>query len=243
MPIDNVELFQIIYRRAQKELVPKLRVDSKKAFWIHTLINKILNIVYPKNQKDAYLKRFTTTLGFSVALATTYGTDIHKFDCWETLCHEIKHACQALKWTRIIMGYWYLWPLSQGILLLFTCWLPIFWASGWKLLLWISVWCIVAALHFIPQLPDPWRKHWELQAYSISMYLYFLVNKYIPKEYIESLATNFNSMAYYIMEPNKQKIEQELFLLALEIKSGRSPIKNEPIVIIAEEEYNKLRTC
>lgn len=240
MSVDNVALFQTIYDRAKKELTPKLRVGPKSAFWIHTAINWILNIVYPKDQQDSYLKNYNTTLGFTVAMATSHGDDVKKFGNWRTLCHEIKHVLQAMKWTRVLFGYLYLWIISQGIVLALVGWIPVFWVPGWWKALYLGLWLVITGCHFIPQIPDPWRKHWELQAYTISMHLYHLTHNGIPLSYIDHLVENFTSMMYFIMEPRKAKIKRELVTIANQIKAGNSPVKNEPIVVIAEEEYAKL---
>jgi hypothetical protein len=240
MAIDDRVLFQNILARAKKELAPKMRVGPKSAYTIHTLINWILNIVYPADKKDSYLKNYNTTLGYTVAMATSHGDDVSQFTNWETLCHETKHVLQAKKWTRFIFGYLYLWIISQGILLALVGWIPIFWVPGWWKLLYIVLWLGITGCHFIPQIPDPWRKHWELQAYTISMHLYHLVHNGIPLSYIDHLVENFTSMMYFIMEPRAAKIKRELVTIANQIEAGNSPVKDEPIVVIAEEEYAKL---
>jgi hypothetical protein len=239
MPVDNRALFQAIQNRAKKELVPKLRVGPKSAFGIHKLINWFLKRVYPKDRQDSYLTNFTTTLGYTVALATSYGDQTSQFDCWETLCHEVKHALQGKKWTRVLFGYLYLWALSQGVLLALTGWIGVFWVPGWWKALYLGIWLVVTGVHFIPQLPDPWRKRWELQAYTISMHLYHLVHNGIPASEINRIADNFTSMAYFIMEPRAAKIRQELDSIASQIEAGNSPVKDERIILIAEEEYAK----
>lgn len=236
----DILLFRRIYVRAKDELVPKLVVGPKSAFRIHALINSILNLVYPKDKQDAYLKNYTTTLGFTVAMASWVGDKVESFSNWETLCHEIKHALQAKKWSRVLFGYLYLWPISQGIALLLGGWVGAIWLPGWWKLVYLVSWLIVSGIHFVPQLPDPWRKRWEFQAYSISMHLRFLTSGKIEKDYIEHLVKNFHSMMYYIMEPNEEKIRKELNKLANLIQMGKSPVKDEPIVKIAEEEYKRL---
>lgn len=241
MPVDNVLLFERIHNRAKKELLPKLRVRPKSAVWIHAVINCILNVVYPKERRDAYLERYNTTLGYTIAMATAHGDNVAKFGNWRTLCHEIRHTLQAKKWTRFLFGYLYLWPLSQGIMLALTCWLPVLWSSGWVMWATMASWLVTAGLHFIPQLPDPWRKHWEFEAYSISMHLYQLVYGEIPPQYIVALGENFHSMMYYIMEPNEAKIISQLTNLARKIDAGDSPVKDYPIVKIAEEEYRAMK--
>ena len=234
----DVELFKNIERRARAELIPKLRVGPKRAFTLHSIINAILNLVYPKDKKDSYLNNFTTTIGYTVALATAYG--VKDFTNWETLCHEVKHAQQAKKWTRLLFGYLYLWPISQGVVFLLLGWIGLIWVSGWVFWAYLGGWLVLTGLHFIPQWPDPWRKHWELQGYSISMHLHHLVWKNVSASYRQHVATNFHSMAYFIMEPNKQKITDQLDVIATQIEMGKSPVANEPIVKIAEEEYAKL---
>jgi hypothetical protein len=241
MPIDNVLLFQKIHNRAKDELLPKLRVGPKSRFCIHTLINFVLNIVYPKKRKDSYLERYNTTLGYTIAMATRYGVNVARFGNWRTLCHEVMHALRAKKWTRFLFGYLYLWPLSQGILFALTCWLPVFWSSGWVMWVTMAAWLVIAGLHFIPQLPDPWRKHWEFEAYSISMHLYNLVHGRVDGQYIAALVENFHSMMYYIMEPNREKITKQLETLAVKVTAGDSPVKDYPIVKIAEEEYARMK--
>ena len=240
MAVDNILLFRRIYIRAKKELVPKLVVGPKSAFRIHVLINWILNIVYPKNKKNAYRENYTTTLGFTVAMASWVGDKVERFKNWETLCHEIKHARQAKKWSRVLFGYLYLWPISQGIVLLLGGWVGVIWVPGWWKAVYLASWLIVSGIHFIPQLPDPWRKRWEFQAYSISMHLRFLTYGTIGQKYLDHLVENFHSMMYYIMAPNEKKIREELTRLAALIESGKSPVDNEPIIKIAEEEYQRL---
>lgn len=240
MAVDNVLLFQAIYARAKRELAPKMRLGPKSAFWIHSCINSILNMVYPGNRQDSYFHNYNTTLGFTIAMATRHGKDPNQFGNWRTLCHEIVHIVQSMRWTRVIMGFVYLWPISQGIALLLLGWLPLIWVPGlWKFL-YLAGWLGVCGVHFIPQLPDPGRKRWEFEAYSVSMHLYHLVHGRIDQNYIDNLVRNFHSMMYFIMEPDEKKIRKELATLATRIEAGRSPVRNMPIVRIAVEEYARL---
>ena len=238
---DEIKLFQNIFTRAKKELVPKLRVVPKNTCYIHVIINAILNLIYPKDKQNDYMYKYSSAFGYTVALASRYGNNVQNFSAWKVLCHELIHVvCQAKKYTRVLMAFLYMWPLSQGALLLLTCWLPIFWVSGWVLVIWIVCWILIAGLHFIPQLPDPWRHRWEVQAYSVSMYLYWMVTNRIPSEYVESIIDNLHSMNYYITEPNRGKIRIELCKIVYQIVNNISPIKYNPIVKIAREEYIKI---
>jgi len=234
------KIFDAVLARARKEISPKITVGPKKAFALHTLINWILNLVYSKEKQDSYYKSFTTTIGYSIAIRAGAETADGKFTCWDVLAHEIYHVVQAMKWTRPLFFYLYLWPISQGIALLLGGWVGVFWVPGWWKLVYLGAWLVATGVHFIPQWPDPWRKRWELQAYTVSMHIHFLVHGHIKKEYIEDRAENFHSMAYFIMEPNKKKICAELEQITERIKSGDSPVKDLAIVKIVEEEYKRL---
>jgi len=240
MAVDNVKLFKAIHDRAKKELTPKLKVGPKRAFKLHAMINWLLNLFYPKDQKDAYYKSYSTTIGNGVAMAESAGDDVSKFGNWQVLCHEIKHVLQAMKWTRPLFFFLYLWPISQGIVFLLFGWIGAIWVPGWWKALYLGLWLVTTGIHFIPQLPDPWRQHWEFQGYSISMHLYALVYGNIDQNYINRVVKNFHSMAYFIMAPNEKKIRNRVVRLSHQILIGKSPVKDEPIVKIAEEEDKKL---
>jgi hypothetical protein len=62
----------------------------------------------------------------------------------------------------------------------------------------------------------------------------------ISMAYIDALVENFTSMMYFMMEPRQAKIKRELVTIANQIERGESPVGDEPIVVIAEEEYDKL---
>lgn len=236
--MDDARLFRMIFVRAKRELNSKLRVAPKSQIGVHKLINCLLNVVYPKDKRNAYLEDYTTTLGYTIAMAQHYGDDVTAITNWRTLCHEIQHAEDARRWTRPLFAFLYLWPLSQGALLLLVGWLPALWFSfPWNIVYLLGL-AAIALAHFIPDLPDPWRKRWEMRAYGISMYLYHMVHRDIPDRYISRIANNFASMMYYVMDPRLQRVRLELEQLAGRIKAGKaSDIEHLPIVQIARREY------
>lgn len=241
--MDNVQLFQNILGRAKKELNPKLSVRPKGAVGIHALINTLLNIIYPKSREDAYRTNYTTTLGYTIAMAEHAGADASKFGNWRTLCHEIVHAEDARKWTRVLFGFLYLWPISQGVLFLLVGWLGAIWMPGvFPKIFYLVGWLMVTGIHFIPQWPDPWRKRWEFKAYSVSMYLRYLVYGDVSDGYIEALAKNFSSMMYYMMDPDHAGVRLELRRLSGRIKAGKAVgVEHLAIVQIARSEYDKMK--
>jgi len=226
------QLFQRLpIEAAKRGIIPEIKTGKKSSYWLHGVINFILNIVYPKERKDVYLQ-YWTTFWRRICWSDSNGD---RPSNWRTLVHELMHIRQEDKWGRPLFTFLYLWPLSQGILLLLLCWLPLLWVDGWLLLPWIGGWVVLAGLHFIPQLPDPWRKHWELQAYSVGIYYRAKDYGRVDDAYLLDRAKNFYSMTYYIMEPSKKKIERQLSEIAEEVLAGAHPVKDDPLVKLVEE--------
>ena len=241
--MSNVTKFQrLVLLAVTTQLVPAgFRIGVKSDFWYHAAINWLLNLVYPVAQDDSYVKRFWTTIWKSIAgpdgdakagIAHTSDTafllkhGLYKsgkalgLDAWWILLHEIMHVLQAKKWTPVLFSFLYLFPLSLGGLLILTCWLPVLWASGWHLAIWIPLWVVLGAVCFIPQLPDPWRTHWEMEAYAINLYTYYLRYRTIHESYINSRVANFTSMQYYMMEPRRDRVYKQLRAIADSIVDG-----------------------
>jgi hypothetical protein len=238
-PTDR-EIFIALEQSAPKLglLLNKGRVLLKNEVWVFNAINAIMNLVY--KEKDRFNKSFWTTLAFGFIKPILYiAAPIHyklkDLRQWWTLAHELGHGLQAKKWTPLVFDYLYLWPLSQGIFLIFTCWLPVFWASGWSLVIWIVSWVVLAGLHFIPKWPDPWRVRWELQCYCISMYFYHQMTGAITVQYIKKLTDLFVGMAYYQMAMSRTRMHRKLMAEAALIDRGEHPVKNHPVVKMVEE--------
>ncbi len=230
------EIFEKLPLEAEKAgLVKKIKTGKKSSFWYHALFNFLLNLVYPKDRKDSYLERYWTTIGYSIAWPDKYGD---RPEQWQTMAHELKHAQQAKKWSRPLFSYLYLWPMSQGALLILLGWVPLFWVPGFWKILYVALWLIISGAHFIPQLPDPWRKHWELQAYTISMYFHIQQYGRLEGWYKTSIVENFCSMAYFMMATSREKMTKEVVRIAREIMLGEHKVKDEPIVKIVEKLKN-----
>lgn len=233
---------------AAQVVTSALLIGTKEDFWYYGILNWFLNLVYSKKNKDMFLRDFWTTIGSSIAapVSAVIGvipqdvalrrTALYVSDAgwslnqWDTILHELEHVRQASRWTTPLFAFLYLFPLSLGGLLLLTCWLPVFWASGWHLALWIPAWAILGGLCFIPQLPDPWRTYWELQAYTLSLYCYWLQWHKIDDAYIERRLQNFTDMTYYMMEPRKAWMKNKLTAIADAIVEGTHPVKDHPLV-------------
>ena len=221
-------LVAVVEEAKQRRLVPSSTVvRPKKDIWYHAVINWLLNIFYPRHMKNAYRDRYWTTIGYTIA-----PTDKVSADATDTTVHELFHVRDAWQKTRVVFGFLYLWPISQGVLLLFTCWLPLLWTSGWVFWLWFGVWLLVAGVHFIPVLPDPWRKRYELTAYTASMCLYYKRHGNLPDVYIEHITKQFTSMAYYVMEPNGKAMLKRIQKEAERIRAYNHPMLYDPLVTL-----------
>lgn len=251
---DNELFLKLPEEAVKRELITyKVRIGLKSSRWIHRAINTVLNWFYPKDRQNWYLNGAITTLGFRIDfpddMAGTdigkdrpvgeegffIGADVRTLTAWWILLHEFFHVRSAMRKTRLWFDWLYGWPLTQGGLLLLTCWLPVFWAHGWWRLPWILGWAVVAGLHFIPQLPDPFRKNEELAAYTASMWAHRARGGKLDEAFIEYVVESFHSMAYFIMAPNKDKIRRELTEIATSITAGTHPIKDDPLVKLVEE--------
>ena len=231
--MNDIELFKAIEGEARKRWFPKLKVAPKSESKLMSAINWLFNLLKSAEHKDWFLNRFWTTIIYTILHPIQYVTATLRN--WWTLLHELIHCFQVKKWTPPVFSYLYLWPLSQGGLLALTCWLPVFWASGWKLAIWIPAWAIIGGLHFIPKLPDPWRAHWELQAYCVSMYTYNEMNGGIPDSYIEQLVANFTDMSYYQMASSPDRIRKKLVKIRDQILAGTHPVKDHEVIKLYHE--------
>lgn len=237
----NELLFDRIFYRAKKELIPELTVGYKSQFFIHRFLNAFFNLIYPSDMKNAYLNRYTTILGYSIAFSNDSSEKSGKLGRWRVLCHEVVHALQAKTYTRGLYSFLYMYPVSLGIVLLLTCWIP-FIFLGWTAagIIVSSAWFVIALVNFIPQLDDPWRTEWELEAYKVTLYLYFMVHGTPPRSYVDRLVWNFHSMAYYMMTRDTQRLQRVFENEVKLLEQGMSSVKNHPIVQIAEEEYEEV---
>jgi len=239
----NMLLFESIYGRIQRELLPSFRVVRKEDVAIHRFFNWVLNLFYPASLKDGYLELCSTTLAYKAALARATERKPGVFWDWMTLCHEATHGLQARRYSPALFLFLYLWPLSQGLLIFLLIGLPFIWATGWILGAWLLGWFVIAGLHFIPQWPDPYRTRFELEAYFVSLHLEYMVFGKLSWERVDSIASQFHSMAYFMMEPRQARIKRKIRTAVVAICRNQSPVKDHPIIKIAEEEYRRFVPC
>lgn len=212
--LSDKRVIEILLHRA-RERMPKVALKPKTHSWLMCFINVLFNVF--AKEKDWFVNRFWTTIGYTIYWPANKTRA--ELKSWGVLAHELVHCIQRKRW-GLLFPLLYLFPLSLGALIILTCWLPVFWASGCHLDIWIPCWFAVGALLFIPWIPDPWRTRWELQGYAISMYAWYLRYEFIDEQYIDYASRHFSGMKYYVMEPRRQKIVNELKSLATSIQAG-----------------------
>ena len=211
-------------------VTPKVRVGLKSLWWYHCWLNKIANMFFPASEQNAFLIDYWTTIGFDIGACENAD-----FTEWRTLLHELQHVRQQMKWTRLLWLWLYGFPVSLALVFLAAIPLICVFAHGWLLGGLTTLAVTLAAACFIPQLPDPFRKRQELEAYTINMFFEHRKTGDISPVYIAWLVTTFHSMAYYIMDNNADKLKIELSNIAKEIIAGTHPVKDNPLVKLALE--------
>lgn len=171
--------------------VPKWKTIDKGDSVFHKTIGIALTIITLGFLK--YMISFWTTIGYTAAHPT--GDE----DAWRTQGHEGKHGIQALKWTRPVFFFLYLFP--QSLLTFVAVALAII----------FSPWFWFGLLSMFLPLPAPWRAWWELQAYSISVMLWEWSEGHDTDIMIEYIAKKqFTGPNYLCMWPFKWMIVKRL---------------------------------
>jgi hypothetical protein len=180
----------------------------------------------------AFMTRFVTTIG-----KTVYWPNKEKFEerkdvgILVTLAHEYQHVKDAQKITSFLFSILYLFPqilALPGVLLTIAglVWIPL---MAFGVISW-SWWLLpfLLTLIFIAPIPAPWRKHYELKGYIMSL---FMANEYykerefsdelrldLLKSQIEMKNEQFVGPGYYFMWPFG--VEKDLEKAIGEIMSG-----------------------
>jgi hypothetical protein len=240
---NSVHLSKRVFDRIKSELCPELRIVNKAKLRLHLLANWLLNLVYPASAKDTYLENVWVYFWRTVIVPTGARWDdsgsvpIN----WMSLGHEYMHLLQEKKWGCLLFYTLYFFPVSLGVILLLTSWLPLLWASGWVLACWVGAWVLGAIVCFMPGVPAPWRKMWELEAYSATMLFFAMASSSycVPTVVIEEIAGIFTSLTYWKMATSKNRIQSRLQLEADAIKNGTSHLYEHPVIKIIAEEFNR----
>jgi hypothetical protein len=117
--------------------------------------------VFNKN----FMTSYVSTIGNTIYFPSKKYIEKNEYAAMAVLAHEIVHVQQSEKYGSLLMGLAYLFPqclalLSIGAVFAFL-WLPM-------------LWCLLFLL-FLAPLPAPWRKKFELEGYTMSLFMTDLI--------------------------------------------------------------------
>lgn len=202
-------------------------IKYKNESWLMKLLGKILFF----NSK--FMTGFVTTIGNVVYFPNReYIAERETLGALEVLSHEARHIRDLEQVGKLPFTLSYMFPQILAPLALFG--LLINW--------WVAV---IALVVFLLPWPAPWRKHWELRGYIMSL---FFSNEAMKEAGLsqEERATrlakaaeyyndNFTNLSYYLMWPFG--VKEELAKASEKILSGEI-IKED---VIYDEVVSALR--
>ena len=163
----------------------------------------------------AFMTGFITTVGRTVYWTTKESLEARsETGSIVTLAHEYQHAKDADHRTAILFGLLYLFPqvlAAPGLLLALASpvWITLMLLGTLTWTWWLLP--FILTLLFLTPIPAPWRTHYELKGYTMSLFATneFLKEMGYPKEQrieqlrgqIESKNMQFTSGNYYFMWP------------------------------------------
>lgn len=135
------------------------------------------------------------------------------------LSHELVHITQCNKYSKFLFGILYLFPQCLSI---FALLFPI---SSWFLLF----------LIFLAPLPAPWRALFEIEAYTMSLFIYreILNNKGVPIDEIREILIKegnrindkyFSGPDYWFMWPFRFNFENSITKIMNDTMKGKDVI-------------------
>lgn len=176
-----------------KSFNPGVKVKRKNEIWYHRLLGKVFK----------QYKRFSTTIGNTIAMADGHG--------WEVLVHEGRHTLQGQKQGVFLHSFLYLFPQILVPICLLLCF--------------ISPWFLLGLLFGAP-IPAYFRMKKELQAYRDSVIVSYWKYGHRSSSQIEFIVNMFSGPSYYFMWPFKSYIRNKLYDFSDEArlwKVGKEP--------------------
>jgi len=150
----------------------------------------------------AFMKDFITTIGNTIYFPSRKFIEENEISAMITLCHELIHIKQAKKHGRVLFSLMYLFPQCLVLLSLLA-----FLSFVWFHFIWFLAFLIFAA-----PIPAPFRKNFELEAYYMSLFIYYtnMKRNNLPADEIQRNMSiwvfdlnlhNFRGSNYYFMWP------------------------------------------
>lgn len=139
-----------------------------------------------------FMTEYVTTLGSTIYFPSQSYTRTHPISSKLVLCHELIHIKDASKLTLPLFGLLYILPQILAIASI-----PLFFFHWW-----IGLLCLL----FLAPIPAFFRMHFELKAYTFSVYAIYRMNQMFNYKikYDQSIsfyAGQFSGPDYYYMWP------------------------------------------
>lgn len=132
----------------------KFTIAFKNESLLMRIIGKILFF-----NKD-FMTNFITTIGTTIYFPNSELLEKgNEYNNIAVLAHEYVHVSDSKKYGQMIFSFFYLFPLSIALFMLLL--LPISYILS-----------IALFILFLLPLPAYWRKHFELRAYKMSLFVY-----------------------------------------------------------------------
>jgi len=165
----------------------------------------------------SFMKNYTTTIGSAVYFPNKQFVENNPINASMIALHEMMHVSQAKKISGILFSFLYLFPQ-----ILFLVFLPLLLVS-WKIFL---------PLLFLSALPIPayFRSLFERQAYSVSLYVSYKMNKLYGLNIDLESSVNFyigqfKGPYYYFMSPFNS-INNYFKNILIKINNDQKPFDN-----------------
>lgn len=114
-----------------------------------------------------FMTNYVTTIGNTIYFPNREHVDKNEFGAVAVLAHEIVHVQQSEKYGRIPFSLAYLFPQCLALFALGAVF-AVFWLP--------MLWCLLFLL-FLAPLPAPWRKKFELEGYTMTLFMTNLMMK------------------------------------------------------------------
>ena len=203
-----------------------IRVGYKDKSWLM----KFLGLLMFFNR--GFMTHYITTIGNTVYFPNEDFIKKNELGAITVLAHEVVHIAQKEKRGFALFAFEYLFPQCLTIFALLTLlafvWLPF-------------LWCLLFLL-FLAPIPAPWRKKFEVEGYTMTLYMSDLIMRqighdddYILKELSLSAVRidrlNFRGSGYWYMWP--WGVDEEFAKKIEDIRSG--------VISDTDEVYGRVR--
>ncbi len=204
--------------QAGKKHFPDLEIKFKDK----SLFMKILGILMFFNK--GFMTNYTTTIGSSVYFPSESFLKSAQISSMSVLLHELVHIYDSKKINGLLFSFLYLFPQ----ILVLLC-LPLFFLITWKVMLPITLLCLLP-------LPAYFRMLFERRAYMVSLYcMNELSKKYKFKYDVDNSAKEFLKYfkgAFYYFMWIFPDLDKKMIDAAEKIKNNQKPYEDKVFDII-----------